>query len=288
MGKSNTMTTLLVKDCILVNIIDLSDLYLEAKKIHKTNEYSSIALGQTIVCGALLSSDIKNENEKITVKVNGTNQIKNIVSIVDSNKNIKADISDPDSVTISKFSVKETVGKGSIHITRDIGTKRPYTGKVLMTFGDIDLDINHYLEVSNQQISFIKTYIGICDKKDSAYGIYVRLLPDYSEEEHIKFDFVKKLLSDYDRIKTITDEVGGPLDKKSEYDFVRKVFQLPFKILKKDIFKYKCDCSDERMKSILKLLSYDELKEVSIKNNIEIKCNYCKKKYKYNINEFNK
>lgn len=189
--------------------------------------------------------------------------------------------------------------KGSELIIQ-MGYDRTYSSLMLVKDSLLELTLNEYFEKSEQT----KT-IFICSMKydenlncKASTGLFIQLLPNSDEE------ILNKMANKIERLTSLTEMVdnGFTLEKivylifeddieifnnQSKYANLNYKF-MPLiediKILEIRDIKYECDCNKEYMKEVLKTTLDKKESEEIIKNEkfIEIVCNFCNKKYKFN------
>ncbi len=265
----DSIKTYLVKENIRVYIAETAELSKKATEIHQTSKVSSILLSKTVTATALLSKLLKNKNDVLTIKIKGSNQIKSVVGIGKVNGDIKAYISDKDVEEYMGLNYKQILGPGSITIVRDFKLKEPYIGVSPLVSGEIDTDISFYYRTSEQQKTKMKLECMYDDKIISSKGIFVQLLPDYTEEEKEIYDQL-----DFSDFKDVSDPM---MYYFSDFDV---------KSLETYDIRFQCDCSYAKIYKALITLGKEELKNIyEMDKEIELSCEFCNKKYHFNEEE---
>jgi len=285
---SNTLLRGITKDGkIRFFILNSTELVEKARKIHSTSPISSAALGRTLTATSLIGSMAKNKNEKVTLQIKGSNEIKSILAVSDSSGNVKAYISNPNVETklneFGKLAVGEAVGKeGELILIRDLGLKDPYVGQSKLVSGEIAEDIASYFMFSEQQPTVVS--LGVFVDSDlsiaSAGGFIIQPLPDTEEEileklenNIINLDSMSNLLKTKNNLEEILDEIF----KEFEY-----------KILDRSVVDFKCDCSKDKMKRGLISIGKEEIKKIIDEDKkAELVCHFCNSKYNFTLEELN-
>lgn len=251
----------------------------EAIKIHKLSVANSILTGKLLLAGLMMSFDLKNKQDLLSIKLDCSGPTKGIITTVKNNGEIKCYINNP-AAEFSKEtkSFKEFLQDGTISVIKDLGLKEPYIGTIELISGGIGDEMTHYYLKSEQIHTAVS--VGIMFNKDGsvkqAGGFVVQLLPFAPEES------ISKLEENLNFLPNITDllDMGHSIEEVIE-KFVLK--DIPSKIYETIEPKYFCDCSYERFLKGISLLSESELNEIiKDKEDIEVVCRFCNKKYTYN------
>jgi molecular chaperone Hsp33 len=250
-----------------------------ARKHHNTTPTASAALGRTLTAGLMMGYMMKNDQDKITVSINGGGPIGNILITADNKGNIKGYVDNPNVDVDLKENGKLDVGKavgldGKITVIKDIGMKEPYIGSTDIATGEIAEDITMYYWLSEQQNSAVA--LGVLVDRDysikSSGGFIVQTLPFIEEED---LNLIENKLSS---IKSISDYFDNDRDIE---DIAREIFEeFDIEIMDKIQVGFKCDCSYDRMEKALISLGKDELKTIIEEDEkIEMVCHFCNEKY---------
>ncbi len=257
----------------------------EARRNHQTSPTASAALGRTLTVGLMMGYMMKNDEDKLTVKINGGGPVGTILITVDNKGNVKGYVDNPSADVERKASGKLDVGalvgtNGKITVIRDIGLKEPYVGTSDIVTGEIAEDLALYYFLSEQTSSAIAA--GVLVNPDtsikSAGGIIVQPLPEISDEG------IKALEDMFANMKSVSEYFDT--DKSIE-EVVAEIFKdFEIKITEKIPVQFKCDCSKERIDGVLISLGKEEIKKIIEEDKkAEIKCTFCNKNYEYNIEQ---
>lgn len=259
-----------------------TDVVDEARKNHMLSPTASAALGRTLTVGLMMGYMMKNDNDKLTVKINGGGPIGTILITTDNKGNIKGYVDNPTADVERKENGKLDVGAlvgrdGQITVIRDIGLKEPYVGTSDIVTGEIAEDLALYYFLSEQTSSAIAA--GVLVNPDtsvkSAGGIIVQPLPEISGEG------IKSLEDLFANMKSVSNYFDTENDIEEIVNEIFKGFEI--KITEKIPVQFKCDCSSERIERVLVSLGEEELKKIVEEDkNAEIVCTFCSKKYNYN------
>lgn len=250
-----------------------------AREHHNTTPTASAALGRTLTAGLMMGYMMKNEEDKITVSINGGGPIGNILITADNKGNVKGYVDNPNVDVEIKDNGKLDVGRavglnGKVTVIMDIGMKEPYIGSTDIVTGEIAEDITTYYWLSEQQNSAVA--LGVLVDRDysikSSGGFIVQTLP-FIEDEDVTL--IENTLSS---IKSVSDYFDNEKDVE---DIAKEIFKkFNIEILDKIPVRFKCDCSYERMEQGLISLGEKELKEIIEEDDkVETVCHFCNSKY---------
>lgn len=250
----------------------------EARKIHDTSMTSSALLGRVLTIGAMMSTNMKNVKDTMTIIINGDGPAGRTVVVSSKDGTLKGFMDNPHvELPIrddGKIDVRGAVGKGNITITMDLGLKEPYSTSVPIVDGEIGTDIANYLYTSDQVPSVVG--VGVLVDKDlsikASGGFIIQLLPGYTEED---IDELEKCVSG---VKSVTEMIDRGLTPEKMAEEVLKNYEL--KVLEKEEISFNCDCSKERVENALTSLGEEELKQmIEEDGQAEVHCYFCNKKY---------
>lgn len=264
-----------------IKCIDTTNLVEEARKIHGLSPVATAALGRLLTMGCLMGSDIKENEDTITLQIKSNGPIGQMNVVVNSKLDVKGYVQNPN-VDLplredGKLDVGGAVGKnGMLYIVKDIGLKEPYVGMTPLVSGEIAEDFTSYYATSEQIPTAIA--LGVLINKDgvvSAGGYKIQLMPEATEEDISKLE---KALNKVDPISKLLE------DKKSLEEIAEIVCD-DDKILaltSGNVPTYKCDCSKERFERGLISLGKKEIENIlSTDGKADITCKFCNKKYSF-------
>ncbi len=276
------LKTLIYNENISLSLIDSTDIVNKAIEYHNLTELTAAALGRTLTASVFMASNLKNEGDKLSITVSGNGVGGHIIVSADSNLNVRGYIDNP-SVSLplkpnGKLDVAGCVGKGRITVTRSMGLKEPYTGSSEIVSGELAEDFSYYYAVSEQEPTAMALGVKIKNGKCiGAGGVVIQTMPFCPEEDILK---AEKLISNFYDISAQINEMGldGIINNHfSEYTFSEKCA------------KYHCICSKDYIDSILISLGKDEILDIiKEQGKVEVNCQYCDKKYVYNLKEATK
>lgn len=276
--------TLIFDGQISLSVLDTTDVVNEAIRLHKLTPVCAAALGRTLTVTAFMASQLKGEDERLSVTINGNGAGGKIIAAADSKLNVRGAIDNPTVDLPLKANGKLDVGgfvgnSGYITVVKNLGLKEPYVGRSELVSGEIGEDFAAYYAYSEQQPTAIAVGVLIKNEKCiGAGGVIIQPLPDCTEENLVK---AENLVNEFSDVSKQISETGveGIIEKYFKgYDF--NAFDV----------RYKCNCSDEYVRKVLITLGEKELYDAIEKDGkIEVCCQFCDKKYVYykkDVDEF--
>lgn len=268
--------TLIYDGQISLSVLDTTDVVNKAIELHGLTPLCAAGLGRALTVASFMATSLKDENEKLSVTIDGDGVGGKIVVCADGNLNVRGSIVNPHADLPLKPNGKLDVGglvgnEGMITVVKNLGLKEPYVGKCKLVSGEIGEDFAAYYAYSEQQPTAIA--VGVLVKNDKcigAGGVILQPLPDCAEENIGK---AEKLIAEFSDVSRKINEIGiGGIIKKyfDEYEFTKYETQ------------YKCGCSREYVDKVLIALGKRELSDIIEKDGkIEVCCEFCDKKYVY-------
>lgn len=283
------ITKAIVNDgSMFIMAIDSKDMVAEIERIHGTSAVCTAALGRLITGTSLLGSNLKGEHETLTIRVDGDGPAGPLVAVADSIGNAKGYVANPvveiPLNSVGKLDVGGAVGHdGTLSVIKDFKMKEPSIGQVELQSGEIAEDITYYLAQSEQIPSACA--LGVLVNPDltvwTAGGYIVQLLPGADEENISKLEANLAVLPP---VTEILKEDGTP------EDIIKGVFAgMDYDIMDSFEVFYECNCSRERVESILMSLGKNELQEmIDDKEPVVVNCDFCGKSYDFSEEELEK
>lgn len=269
---------------VVCSAIDGKSIVNEIEKIHQTSAVVTAALGRLAMGTSLMGFGLKNENDSITVRLNGKGPAGTLIAVSDSYGNVKAYVEN--SVVelplnqYGKLDVRGAVGTdGLLSVIKDIGLKEPYSGQVPIVSGEIAEDITNYLATSEQVPSVCA--LGVLVNPDlsvkQAGGFLIQLLP-FAPDEVI--DVIEKNINEMSSVTALLEK-GMTVDEIA----LKALDGLEPNILDDFEVNYVCDCSKQRVERALISIGKDDLLDMANDEVTEVKCHFCNKAYSFTSDE---
>lgn len=261
-------------------VINSKDIVNEAIRIHRTAPTATAALGRVLTATSLMGTTLKNKGNSLSVNFRGDGPSGHILAVSDYLGNVRGYIQNPHTDLplnkLGKLDVGGAVGKGPLHVIKDVGEKEPYIGITNITSGEIAEDITAYYAESEQIPSLVAlgVLVGTDSKCQAAGGVMIQLLP-FADEKTI--EKIEKNAAALSNVSKLFDEGKSNLE----------IAEIALKDIEFDLFDtidvgYKCTCSRKRVGKALLTLSPYELYNMLVKDKkIEVNCQFCDRVYTF-------
>ena len=267
-------------------VINSTDIVNEAIRFHHTAPTATALLGRTLTAASMMGTLLKDPGNTLTLTIRGDGPAGTTLAVSDYAGNVKGYITNPETdiprKPNGKLDVSGAVGCGTLSVVKDIGLKEPYSGMIELVSGEIAEDITEYFHASEQTPSACA--LGVLVNPDrtclAAGGLLIQLLPFADEDTVAK---IENNLSKFESISSLIAEGKSTLE----------LMEMALDGVEYDIFDeipvgYACDCSRERMERALISLGkkdieqiFDECRAEGKAEEIEICCQFCDRKYKF-------
>lgn len=270
--------------CVVASAIDATDMVAQIEKYHKPSAVVTAALGRLAIASSLMGYGLKNEDDAVTIRIDGDGPVGSMIAVADSHGNVKccADeyIVEIPLNSVGKLDVGGAIGNGTLSVVKDMGLKEPYVGTIELISGEIAEDIANYYAFSEQIPTVLS--LGVLVAPDltvlAAGGYLIQLLP-FADESSIP-----TLEQNVARMPSVTKMLMDGV--KPEEMALKCLEGLEPNILDEAEVGYHCDCSRERTSRILVSIGKQKLSELAQEGeNIEVCCHFCDKKYVFTPEE---
>ncbi|MFI3173788.1 MAG: Hsp33 family molecular chaperone HslO [Bacillota bacterium] len=264
--------------CTTKNLVE------QARKNHDTSPTASAALGRMLTAAAMMGTTLKGEKDLITIQIRGIGPLKGIVATSDSSSRVKGYVFHPQVDVPSKYpgklDVATAIGSGYLSVTKDIGLKKPYSGRIQLISGEIAEDLTYYFAQSEQVPSAIG--LGVLVETDTtirqAGGFMIQLLPDASEE------VISALEQSLNRVPYTTDLLDMGKTPEEILDII--LGDLDLKVLEKTSTEFYCNCDKPRVEKALISIGREELEKIVVEDQkANLHCHFCNKEYDFTKEE---
>ncbi|MEY8357583.1 Hsp33 family molecular chaperone HslO [Anaerotruncus colihominis] len=261
--------------------VDSTDIAARAEQIHKTSATVTAALGRLMTAASIMGSQLKNEEDSVTVRMAGGGPSGTLIAVSDSAGNPRGYVANP-IVEIplnaqGKLDVAGAVGKeGMLTVIKDVGLPEPAIGSVPIVSGEIAADITNYYAVSEQTPAVCA--LGVLVNPDlsvrAAGGYLVQLLPGAGE------DVISRIEENIRDIKPASTMIDEGMTPEQIIDTV--MAGLSPDVLETRTVAYTCTCSKARVERALVSLGRDELRRLAQEQeSAQVECHFCDKTYTF-------
>ena len=275
--ENNVVIATALNEHARIYLFNSKEMVEEARKLHDLWPTSCAALGRTLAVTALMGLMQKDENETVTVTINGGGPIGTILCVANSTGKVKGFCGDPRIYQKYENSNKLAVGlavgtDGYLKVTKNLKMKQNYTSQVELQSGEIGDDFAYYFLLSEQVPTIVS--VGVLVDTDctvsSSGAMIIELLPDHKEED---ITYLENL-----NLKPISSVF---LENPDIHKYLHELFP-DAQILEERYVEYHCDCSRERFMRNLLTLPMKDLEEIAQEEDVEVKCEFCNKSYHFN------
>jgi molecular chaperone Hsp33 len=250
---------------------------------HKNiNKLLKTALGRTVSVASLISGILKG-NQRVSLKVSATDRNFKILADADSMGNVRGYINDEllnaASNCTDNLSIEQLIGeKGCIQVLKDLGMNSLFTGVTDMPYRNIVDDFSYYFKQSEQTTTYFYVNIRYNENNDVilSRGVMAQLLPGAPVS----------LIDDIREIISENQALMCNLDERKTFEEIAALLFEDLHVLEAEPIQFFCGCSKEIFYPMLYSLNKEEL-VCAYENNeeVEIVCNVCGKKYRFNQHE---
>lgn len=271
---------------IKVSVVTATALVETARITHQTSATATAALGRSLIAGILLRNKLKNDNDSLTMIIDGGGPLGRIVVTGKNDGHVKGYVDHPmvdlpTRGTDGKLDVSGIVGlPGTLTVTMDLGMRQPYTGKVSLATGEIGDDVAAYLFQSEQ----IPSAVGLGVSVDTdlsvkkAGGFIVEIMPGATNEE------ISELEAMLQEVKSVTELLEEGLDAKGLMNAILP--NLDLKILSEAPVAFVCECSKDKVADSIAALPDSDIREMMEEDHgAEAVCHFCNRRYEFSEEE---
>ena len=256
----------------------------EAARRHAAAAAGAIAMGRGLTAGLLLASLTK-DDEQVTLQVLGRGPRGGVIVDANGAGTARAYVKHPGAGRIaagaSRDSLADAIGRsGLVSVIRDVGLRENFSGATAIGSGEIDEDVERYLNESEQIESALAcdTAIGADGRVTGSAGVLVQALP--GSEGALDVAVARGLLAAGALARIVS--AGVPA---SGEDLVAAVFAGRLgevRVLDRRPLRFFCACSRDRAGASLAILGSADLSAMILDDGqAEVICNFCGARYDF-------
>jgi molecular chaperone Hsp33 len=259
----------------------------EAVRRHQAGPAATVALSRGLTAGLLLATLTK-DDERVTLQILGDGPLGGVTVDATAAGTARAYVKHPGvGLTLptgGRPSLAVAVGQiGLVNVIRDVGLRETFSGQIALATGEIDQDVEAYLEKSEQVVSALA-----CDALfapdgglDFAAGILVQALPG-SEGAALVAE-ARAFIAGGEFLRALG---GARRDGEGVVAAVLGDRLGKVRVLDRRPVRFDCPCSRARAGSSLALLGEAELAEMILDDGkAEVTCNFCRAHYEFDETE---
>lgn len=246
---------------------------------HQLGIIETLVLGHAYVGATLMASNLKSGRDRLQVQIDCSGPIQGLrveANALGEVRGYLKQIPIPMDKAPVDFDLSPFFGAGVLKVTRHLASARqPFTGQVILEYGNIAQDLANYHLVSEQ----VPTAFNLSVQFDAsgavlgAGGMLLQIMPG------AKSGIGQRLEAMIGELPSIGRYFADDGDAEA---LVRQGFPtLQPKLLDHRRIEFYCPCNQERLRRVLMLLPEDEL--LDIKENgpfpVELRCHNCNDSY---------
>ena len=275
----SVLTKAIIENSVIVSAVESKDIVNKAIKLHQLSPVAACALGRALTMVALMGKELKNEQDYLTVTIDGGGPLGKITVCSDGCGHVKGTVDNRVVETAVRedghLDVGSAVGRnGQITVIKDIGLKQPYVGTSDIISGEIASDFAYYYATSEQQPCGVTLGVGLDNRRcKSAGGVFVQVMPNCPEE----------LLFKLETIMYAMDEMSYQFDGSTAKEVINRFFgEFDLQFTESVEVSYKCNCGKRKIDRVVRSLGKEEADSiVDEMGKVEVCCHFCGKKYAY-------
>ena len=275
---------LLADGAIRGAILNGTRLVNEMRANHELGILETLVLGRAYIGAALMSADLKS-NDRLSLKIDCSGPIKGLVVEANAFGEVRGFLKQvpiPLDQPLESFDLSPFFGAGFLAVTKYIeDAKQPFTGQVMLKFGNIAKDLANYYLTSEQVPTAFN--LGIKFDKEGrvtgAGGLFLQAMPQAED------DLTAALEDRVTRLPSLGEEFTADNDPAT---LVNKAFaEYSPQFLANHRIEFMCHCNQEKLRSLLTLLPFDELKDMRDHGPfpLEMTCHYCNTQFHFSREE---
>ena len=252
----------------------------EMRANHELGILETLVLGRAYLGAGLMSASLKS-NDRIALKFDCAGPIKGLVVEANAFGEVRGYLKNttiPLTKPMEDFDLSPFFGAGFLSVTKYLeDAKHPFTGKVMLKYGNIAKDLANYYLTSEQ----IPTAFNLSIKFDKegrvkgAGGLILQAMPQADDELTAGME---KRVTD---LASLGEVFSKDRDPETLISLAFKAYSPRF--LANRRIEFMCHCNQERVRNLLTLLPIEELED--IRDNgpfpLELRCHYCNTAYHF-------
>lgn len=251
---------------------------------HELGLLETLVLGQACIAAALLSVNLKG-GDRIGFNIECSGPIKGLVAEATADGRVRGYLKQvpiPLSAPLDSFDLSPLFGAGFLEVSRYlIDAKRPFTGTIMLQYGNIAQDIANYYLTSEQ----IPTAMAVSVQFDQqgrvvgAGGLFLQAMPNADEHLMVELEkcmgtmpaLGKYFAADSTAVELLTGHFGAFTPQ----------------ILANDKIEFACPCTEGQIKEMLLGLPAAEFADMRDNGPfpLEVRCHFCNSCYRFEQQE---
>ncbi|HWB79340.1 MAG TPA: Hsp33 family molecular chaperone HslO [Nannocystaceae bacterium] len=254
-----------------------TDVVREGCRRHGLRGVEAVALGRALCAGCVMVTLTKHESERVRIAMHADGPIGRL--LVDANGTgdvrgcLERRLDHPEAVN-GRARLAPWVGNaGSLVVTRDLGLEQQYQGVIAVTSGEVDRDLERYLEDSEQLPSALACEV-VLDGSGEVVRAAAVLCQSFPGAPPSVLEPIREVL-DSDALADLM-----LCDRRPDELMGFALLGDEFEAMGQHPLRFRCNCSPERALAILTTRGADDLAELAREpGDTEVRCSYCNQCY---------
>jgi molecular chaperone Hsp33 len=267
--------------------VTTTDVAREAARRHSASVAAAVALARGLTAGLMLATLTKDE-ERVTLQVLGDGPLGSLTVDATAAGTARAYVKNPAvrlprAAAGGRLQIAPVVGSsGLISVVRDVGLRDNFRGQTALVSGEIDQDVEHYLNASEQIESALgcEVLLDAAGEVVGAAGLLVQALPG-SEAAH-------QVQAARDRLRggELARAMAGAGDVAELVAAALGPELGPAQLLDLRPVTFSCPCSRARAGASLSMLGQAEVAQMLVEDGrAEVTCNFCRARYEFSAED---
>jgi molecular chaperone Hsp33 len=255
----------------------------EAAERHAAYPIASAALAYGMTAGALLGALLKVQ-ERVALKVDGDGRLGKMIVEADAYGRARGYIAVPDAVSgesLGREAVGDALGKsGVLTVVKDLRLRDLYRSATALEYGELDKEIEHYLNQSEQIPSRVEIGVVMDEEARSIAvcgGLLIQALPGHGHE---RLERLAERLDAQPPVEQLLAQGETPeqiVDRLMQGD--------EFLALDTTPLTFSCSCSKDRSAKALRMLDPEDQLALIAEGEAIIDCHFCHARYTFSRDE---
>lgn len=284
MSKDYILKSLIGNNDFLAFVATTTRLVDRARKLHGASPTATAAFGRLLSLTGIMGSQLK-RNERISVQILSRGPLKELFAQSDSQGNVRGFIKWPyvdlPPKKTGHLDVEGALGHGGMmYVLRDFGYGEPQWGAISLKTGGVATDLAYYFTVSEGIPSAVGAGVYVSEYGEVLGSGAFIIQPLPNADPYVR----ERLEKNISYVKNFSKSISEGESPESILERISK--GLPVTHLEKLKIRYKCTCSRERARRVLRLLGPKELIEmINEDHEAEVVCKFCGAKYHFSESE---
>jgi molecular chaperone Hsp33 len=272
------MTTMVVNGEHIYGVAAVTTALVEqARCIHGASPTATAALGRLLTGGVLMGAMLKEESHRLMLQISSRGPVRRIVAEADGLGRVRGYLGQAVIDVPSrngKLDVGAAVGKGILHVIKELDLDLPSSGTVPLVSGEIAEDLAAYLLQSEQIPSAVS--LGVFVRSDYAVAAAGGFLVQFHST--VADDLVAHIEQALAAVPPVTTMIREGCEPQEMLQ--RVLGGLPLVMVRQTTPMWHCRCTRERVVRALVALGPRELRSmIADAQGAQVRCEFCATDY---------